>query len=157
VTRTPRTTGKHTPLWGNRVVGIHPPLYCLTNGLIGHHLGHQRTLSLTTRGRRLGMSRTTPLTYMTDGPDSSVVASNWGSDQFPARCYNLVAHAQVQVRIRSRRFQARAVVASPKERARLWEQLKTEGPQYQHHQALTTSLWYCKWRRSAALENGGFM
>ena len=88
-------------------------------------------------GKRSGMPRTTPLTYMTDGPDYYVVASNWGSDQFPAWYYNLTAHPQVQVQIRNRRFQALAVVASPQERARLWEQLKTDGPQYQHQQAQT--------------------
>jgi len=138
MTRTSRTTGNHTPRWGNWMVGIHLPLYRLTNGFIGHHLGHRRTLLLTTLGRRSGAPRTTPLTYMTDGPDYYVVASNWGSDQFPAWYYNLVAHPQVEVQIRNWRFQAMAVVAPPEERARLWQQLKTAGPQYQHHQALTS-------------------
>ena len=129
MTRTTRTTGNHTPRWGNWVVGIHLPLYRLTNGFIGHHLGHRRTLLLTTIGRRSGAPRTTPLTYMTDGPDYYVVASNWGSDQFPAWYYNLVAHPKVEVQIRNRRFQATALVALPEERARLWEKLKTDGPQ----------------------------
>ena len=101
MTTTSRTTGNHTPRWGNWIVGIHLPLYRLTNGFIGHHLGHRRTLLLTTIGRRSGTPRTTPLTYMTDGPDYYVVASNWGSDQFPAWYYNLVAHPQVQVQIRT--------------------------------------------------------
>jgi deazaflavin-dependent oxidoreductase (nitroreductase family) len=138
MTRTSRTTGNHTPRWGNWIVGLHLPLYRLTNGFIGHHLGHRRTLLLTTIGRRSGTPRTTPLTYMTDGPDYYVVASNWGSDQLPAWYHNLVAHPEVEVQIRNRRFQAMAVVAPPEERARLWKQLKTDGPQYQHHQALTS-------------------
>jgi deazaflavin-dependent oxidoreductase (nitroreductase family) len=133
-----RKRGNHTPFWGNWFVGMHMPLYRLTNGFIGHHIGHRYTLLLTTTGRRSGMPRTTPLTYMTDGPDYYVVASNWGSDQFPAWYYNLVAHPQVEVQIRNRRFRATAAVATPEERARLWEKLKTDGPQYQHHQALTS-------------------
>ena len=83
------------------------------------------------------MPRTIPLTYMSDGPDYYVVASNWGSDQFPAWYYNLLAHPQVEVQIRDRRFSAMAVVADSEERGRLWEQLKTDDPIYQHHQART--------------------
>jgi deazaflavin-dependent oxidoreductase (nitroreductase family) len=138
MSRTARTTGNHTPRWGNLMVGIHMPLYRLTRGFIGHHLGHRYTLLLTTTGRRSGKPRTTPLTYMTDGPNYYVVASNWGSDQFPAWYHNLVAQPQVEVQIRNRRIQATAAVATPEERARLWEQLKTDGPQYQHHQSLTS-------------------
>jgi F420H(2)-dependent quinone reductase len=69
MTATSRRTGNHTPRWGNLVVGIHLPLYRLTNGFIGHHLGQRRTLLLTTTGRRSGAPRTTPLTYMADVPD----------------------------------------------------------------------------------------
>ena len=138
MSRISRTTGNHTPRWGNLIVNIHMPLYRLTNGFIGHHMGQRLTLLLTTIGRRSGMPRTTPLTYMTDGPVPYVVASNWGSDQFPAWYYNLVAHPQVEVQIRNRRFHATAAIATPEERARLWELLKTDGPQYQHHQALTS-------------------
>src|SRR5215469_9424604 len=128
MTRTSRTTGNHTPRWGNLVVGIHLPLYRLTNGFIGHHMGHRRTLLLTTIGKRSGLPRTTPLTYMTDGDNILVVASNWGSDQLPGWYYNLVAHPEVKLQIRTQRFPAKAEVASGSERARLWEQLKTDGP-----------------------------
>src|SRR5215469_8675753 len=57
MTRISHTTGNHTPRWGNWIVGIHLPLYRLTNGLLGHHLGQRRTLLLTTIGRRSGRPR----------------------------------------------------------------------------------------------------
>ncbi len=88
-----------TPGWAQLFLPIHRWLYQHTGGVLGHRLGSQRTLLLTTTGRRSGQPRTLPLQYFRS-PEGHlfVVASNWGNDRPPAWYLNLLAAPRVQVR-----------------------------------------------------------
>jgi deazaflavin-dependent oxidoreductase (nitroreductase family) len=79
-----------------------------------------RSLLLTTTGRRSGEPRTNALIYVKDGERFVVVASNGGSDHPPAWLLNLQTHPDVRVQIGLNTFSARARVAAPEERERLW-------------------------------------
>jgi hypothetical protein len=52
-----------TPGWARLFLPVHRWLYQRTGGVLGHRLGPQRTLLLTTTGRRSGHPRTLPLQY----------------------------------------------------------------------------------------------
>ena len=89
-----------------------------------------RTLVLATTGRRTGTPRRTCLIYGTSGGEYVVVASKGGADEDPAWFMNLEADPSVGVQAGTRRFTARARVASSAERAPLWAQMVNIFPLY---------------------------
>src|SRR5258708_38615749 len=106
MTTPPPASTNRTPWWSKRFVALHIRLYRATGGRIGHRLGAQRTLLLTTTGRKSGLSRTQPLTYVRSGDDLILTASNWGNDHPPAWYLNMLAHPRVHVQLKSDRFDA---------------------------------------------------
>jgi deazaflavin-dependent oxidoreductase (nitroreductase family) len=87
-------------------------------------------LLLATTGRRASLPRRTCLIYGTSGDDFVVVASKGGADEDPEWFKNLVAEPSAGVQVGTRRFTARARVASPAERERLWPGLVQMFPLY---------------------------
>ena len=85
-------------------------------------------LLLTTRGRKTGQPRTTPLMYIRDGDNYVITASNSGRDNHPAWFYNLQASPQVEIEVPGRRLQVTASIASTAERERFWAQLVAQAP-----------------------------
>lgn len=103
---------------------------------MGHRLGPQRILLLTTTGRKSGQPRTQPLAYFRDDAGGIyVVASNWGNDAPPAWYLNAQANPHVRVQLRRDTFDAVATRATPDERARLWPGLIARQPRYARYQA----------------------
>ena len=122
---------------GLRLLDLHQLIYERTGGLIGHRLGRVRTLLLRTRGRRSGETRTAALLYLMDGDRFVVVGSKGGSDTPPAWLLNLLADPAVEIQIGTRRFPARARVATDAERRRLWPVVVGEWAQYERYQSQT--------------------
>lgn len=116
---------------------IHRFLYSTTNGRIGGKLGRVPTLLLTTKGRKSGRSRTTPLLYIKDDNNYVVVASNGGDDRHPSWSLNLRDNPQANVQVRKRRLTVEAKKADPEEKARLWPQLTRVYPGYDEYQHRT--------------------
>ncbi|MEQ0558642.1 nitroreductase family deazaflavin-dependent oxidoreductase [Amycolatopsis sp. NEAU-NG30] len=104
--------------------------YLASGGTEGHESDGLRLLLLATTGRRTGLPRRTCLIYGTSGDDFVVVASKGGADEDPEWFKNLVAEPSVGVQVGTRRFTARARVASPAERERLWPGLVEMFPLY---------------------------
>jgi len=72
---------------------LHIAAYRLSGGRIGGWLTPTApVLLLTTRGRRSGQNRITPLIYLVDGADVVVVGSLGGSANAPAWWHNLQAY-----------------------------------------------------------------
>lgn len=132
-----RTVARRRPLWSRFFVPTHVWLYRATGGLIGHRLGSQRTLLLTTTGRKSGLSRTQPVTYFRWEGELVLVASNWGSDQPPAWYLNLMAQPLAHVQLKRARFEVEASTASAEERARAWPSIVRQNPQHARYQAGT--------------------
>jgi deazaflavin-dependent oxidoreductase (nitroreductase family) len=114
---------KYTP--GAMLVGpflkVHDFVYRASGGRVGHRGIGVPCLLLTTTGRRSGERRTVSLVYARDGDRYVVVASNGGNDRPPAWLLNLQAAPDVEVQVGRPSFTARAHVAGPDERPRLWE------------------------------------
>jgi deazaflavin-dependent oxidoreductase (nitroreductase family) len=98
----------------------HAGLYRLTDGRVGATVGGARVLLLTTRGRRTGKPRTTPLMRVEHDGALHVVASAGGADTDPAWFSNLVAEPRVGVQDGADRFVARAAVLEGEERDRAY-------------------------------------
>lgn len=115
--------GSRAPRGSRLFLRAHVRLYRATGGLLGHWLGRQRCLLLTTTGRKTGRSRTQPLSYFRLDGRVYVVASNWGGDLPPAWYLNLATQPRVAVQLKRARWDALAGAVTPEERARLWPRL----------------------------------
>jgi deazaflavin-dependent oxidoreductase (nitroreductase family) len=117
---------------------LHTALYRLTGGRIGGRLYGAPVLLLTTRGRKTGKTRTTPLLYLEDGDRLVVVASKGGAPRHPAWFLNLTADPEVTVERGRERLPMRAHEADEEERARYWPQVVAMYPGYAGYQEKTS-------------------
>lgn len=112
--------------------------YVATDGANGHEWKPGvPTLLLTTRGRRSGKLRRTPLIYGRDGDRYVVVASYGGSPQHPDWYLNLRDEPDVMIQVGPEVMAARARTAEGDERERLWTELAGIWPSYDGYQART--------------------
>jgi deazaflavin-dependent oxidoreductase (nitroreductase family) len=114
-------------------VAEHTRTYLASGGTEGHESNGVYTLVLATTGRRTGEPRRTCLIYGTSGDDFVVVASKGGADEDPAWFKNLQVDPSVGVQVGTRRFTARARVASSAEREALWAQMARIFPLYDEY------------------------
>jgi deazaflavin-dependent oxidoreductase (nitroreductase family) len=111
--------------------------YVASDGKSGHLWRGRPTLLLTTRGRKSGKLRRTALIYGRAGDNYLVIASNDGSEYHPAWLLNLAEHPDVEVQAGAEKFAARATIAAPEEKARLWPVMSAIFPTYDRYQAET--------------------
>lgn len=119
-------------------VAEHTRTYLASGGTEGHENDGVRTLVLATTGRRTGTPRRTCLIYGRSGDDYVIVASKGGAEQNPAWFTNLEANPSVGVQAGTRRFTARARVASSAERPALWARMVEIFPLYDDYAHRTT-------------------
>jgi len=115
----------------------HVKRYRATDGEVGHAWRGASVLLLTTRGRRSGEERTTPLIYGSYGDDYLVVASKGGAPQPPSWYRNLEEHPEVAVQVGGERFAARARTARPEEKPDMWRTMTAIWPAYDSYQERT--------------------
>jgi len=116
---------------------VHTRLYRLTRGRIGHRAAGLASLLLTTTGRRSGSARTVALTYVPNGRDYVVVASNGGADRPPAWWLNLQARPEAIVEVGPDTVPIVAHAADAAERQQLWPMLTAANPFYTRYEELT--------------------
>lgn len=115
----------------------HTRKYRETGGEVGHDWQGTQTLLLTTTGRKSGELRELPLIYARWEDTYLIVASNGGEDKPPAWFVNLQAQPEVEVQVMDDRFKARARIATPEEKARMWKTMTAEWPAYDDYQKKT--------------------
>lgn len=116
----------------------HLQRYVETDGAEGHTWNGVPTLLLTTRGRRSGQARRTPLIYGRDGDRYLVVASAGGADAAPSWYRNLSADPNVRVQVGNRAFTATARTANAEEKPHLWKIMTEIWPSYDEYQTKTS-------------------
>ena len=116
----------------------HVRRYRETGGELGHDWKEgSSVLLLTTKGRKTGQERTTPLIYGTAGDDYVIVASKGGADKPPGWYVNLESDPEVEVQVLDDVFSARARTATPDEKPQLWDTMVGEWPHYAEYQKKT--------------------
>jgi deazaflavin-dependent oxidoreductase (nitroreductase family) len=112
--------------------------YVATDGDDGHEWRPGvPTLLLTTRGRRSGRLRRTPLIYGRDGDRYVVVASYGGRPQHPDWYFNLSDDPEVEIQVGPDVMPARASTVADADRERLWGVMTGIWPDYDQYQAKT--------------------
>jgi deazaflavin-dependent oxidoreductase (nitroreductase family) len=123
-----------TQLFGDE----HVRSYRETGGEVGHDWKEGTSiLLLTTKGRKSGEPRTTPLIYGTAGDDYVIVASKGGADEPPGWYVNLQAEPDVELQVLDEVFPARARTATAEEKPELWRTMVGEWPHYDDYQEKT--------------------
>jgi F420H(2)-dependent quinone reductase len=122
-----------------RLMGrLHAWLWGLTRGRFVDAVGAAPFLLLTTKGRKTGRLRTTPVLYLEDGSDLVVVASFGGNDMHPAWYLNLKQCPKAEVVIRSERRRVTAREITSEEKKRIWPRLVKSYPQFDIYQQRTS-------------------
>ena len=116
-------------------VRSHIRAYVESDGKKGHRWRGLPTLLLTTRGRKTGKLRRTALIYGRDGNNYLLVASNGGARNHPLWYLNLVENPEVELQVGVDKFSARARIATPKEKPRLWQLMAKIFPHYDEFRA----------------------
>ncbi len=96
---------------------------------------------VTSRGRKTGAVRKTPLMRVADGKNYILVASKGGTPENPEWVYNLRADPNVVIRDKTEvhRYRVREVT-DPAERERLWKIAVEVFPYYAEYQTKTERL-----------------
>jgi deazaflavin-dependent oxidoreductase (nitroreductase family) len=115
-------------------------LYRRTGGKVGGTMQGAPILLLTTRGRKTGKPRTTPLIYLEDDQQLAIVASKGGWPSDPLWYQNLKADPAVEVQVRSSVRPMTARTASADEREKLWPRLVKIYPGYADYQSWSDRL-----------------
>ena len=116
----------------------HVRVYRESGGEHGYHWRGTTILLLSTRGRRSGQERTTPLIHRTDGKDRwVVVASKGGAPANPSWYENLLADPQATIQVREQTIPVLASTAAGEERERLWSLMVEAWPAYDDYQTRT--------------------
>lgn len=117
---------------GNEWVADHVRRYVESGGKEGGEFAPGvPVLLLTTRGRRSGWARRTPLVFGRDGDEYIVVASFNGAPKDPDWFVNLAADPQVVLQVGADVMPGTARVASGAERDRLWALMTSISPGYE--------------------------
>jgi deazaflavin-dependent oxidoreductase (nitroreductase family) len=106
----------------------------------GASMGNRPLLLLTTRGRRSGSPRTSPMMYVRAASDDRllVVASNAGAAAHPSWYLNLVATPSVTVELPGSTFEAVATPLSGADYSREWSIIKEKFPFFAEHEEKTS-------------------
>ena len=115
----------------------HVDRYLETDGEEGHAWQGTTALILTTKGRRSGEERSTPLIYQEHDGNYLVVASKGGADEPPAWYRNLEEDPSVTVQVKGDRFAARARTAGAEEKPDMWRTMTAAWPAYDEYQEKT--------------------
>lgn len=109
----------------------------MSGGRIGSAFSGVEFCLLTTKGRRSGKMRTTPLVLIRSKGHLAIVASNNGSDRDPLWYTNLRGEPNVTVETRRERFNAHARVCTAHERESMWPDIVATYAGYDRYQGRT--------------------
>lgn len=112
-------------------------LYESTGGREGGTLEGQPCVILTTRGRKSGKLRKTPLMRVEHEGTYAVVASMGGAPRHPVWYLNLVANPEVTLQDGAEVTDMRARTVNAEEKAQWWPRCTDVWPPYDQYQAST--------------------
>ena len=111
--------------------------YEATGGKEGAELEGKPTVVLTTRGRRTGKVRKTPLMRVEHDGEYAVVASMGGAPKHPVWYLNILGDPDVTLQDGERVMELRARVADADEKRAWWPHAVAAWPDYAKYQAAT--------------------
>jgi deazaflavin-dependent oxidoreductase (nitroreductase family) len=106
-------------------------------GRVGGNFEGAPLLLLTTKGRKSGAARTSPMMYLADGDRLLVFASKGGAPANPDWYRNLVADTAVTVEVGTETYRAQAHPVEGDERDRLYAEQARRYPGFAEYQEKT--------------------
>ena len=126
------------PRWVLKAVTrIHVLVNSLSGGRLLNKVGPDDVCFITMTGAKSGRRITIPLMYVPWKDGVILVASLGGAPRHPTWYYNLVAHPDIEVLVRSDRLKLRARRASAEEKAEVWPICCDAYPDYAQYQRRT--------------------
>jgi deazaflavin-dependent oxidoreductase (nitroreductase family) len=106
-------------------------------GRVGGNFEGAPLLLLTTKGRKSGAARTSPMMYLADGDRLLVFASKGGAPTNPDWYRNLVDEPEVTVEVGTETYRAQAHPVEGAERDRLYAEQASRYPGFAEYQEKT--------------------
>lgn len=119
--------------WNTRIIEE----FRSNEGRVGGNFKGAPLLLLTTKGRKTGAARTSPMMYLADGERLLVFASKGGAPTNPDWYRNLVADPEVTVEVGAETYRAHAHPVEGAERDRLYAEQASRYPGFAEYQANT--------------------
>ena len=107
------------------------------NGKVSGMFAEMPLILITHTGAKSGQKRCSPLVYTKDGDRIVIIASKGGAPKHPHWYLNMLADPKVTVELPGEKFEARAVVVSGDERARLYRAQADAMPNFDEYAAKT--------------------
>lgn len=111
--------------------------FMANDGEVGGMFEGKPLLLLHHVGAKTGSDRTSPLMYQKLETGWAIFASKAGADTHPHWMHNVIANPDIAIRVGSEEIPVTARVASPEERAPIWERQKADHPQFADYEAST--------------------
>lgn len=118
-------------------VADHVDRYLKTNGADGAVFNGIECVILTTKGRKSGALRRSPVVRVQDGRNYLVIGSRGGAPEHPQWYFNLLADPEVTIHDGDQLHEMRARVATGAERAGLWNIAVAAYGEYAEYQTRT--------------------
>lgn len=115
----------------------HVERYLATDGADGYEFHGATCVILTTRGRRTGAIRRSPIVRVCDGGRYLAVASMGGAPKHPMWYLNLQANPEVTIQDKGEVHNLVARTATAVEKEELWPIAVAEWPDYENYQKRT--------------------
>ena len=128
--------GKYIPSTYD-VAADHVERYLATDGADGYDFHGAVCVILTTKGRRTGAIRRSPIVRVRDGDRYLAVASMGGAPKHPLWYLNLLANPEVTIQDKGEVHFLTARTATPAEKEGLWPVAVAEWPDYENYQKRT--------------------
>jgi deazaflavin-dependent oxidoreductase (nitroreductase family) len=115
----------------------HVRAYRESGGERGYKWRGTTILLLTTKGRKTGEERTTPLIHRAEDDGYVVVASKGGAPDHPGWYKNLEANPDAKIQVKDQEIPVKAITTEGDERERLWGKMNEVWPAYNDYQQKT--------------------
>ncbi len=119
------------------IAADHVERYLATDGADGYEFHGATCVILTTRGRRTGAIRRSPIVRVCDGGRYLAVASMGGAPKHPMWYLNLQANPEVTIQDKGEVHNLVARTATAVEKEELWPIAVAEWPDYENYQKRT--------------------
>lgn len=119
------------------IAADHVERYLATDGADGYEFHGATCVILTTRGRRTGAIRRSPIVRVCDGGRYLAVASMGGAPKHPMWYLNLQANPEVTIQDKGEVHNLIARTATAVEKEELWPIAVAEWPDYENYQKRT--------------------
>jgi deazaflavin-dependent oxidoreductase (nitroreductase family) len=113
-------------------------LYRASDGRVMGKMRGVPVLLLTVPGRKTGVERTTPVSYIQDDGRFVVTGSAGGAQSDPQWFRNLRHADRAVIEVGPRRIDVAVAVAGPDERKLLWDKLIAQAPFFANYQSKVT-------------------